>query len=88
MDVFLQLTISGLANGMVYALAAVGFVVIYKASDVINFAQGELLLFGAYLAFDGSRRIYNQEKTLIEAGMAAGPQALLDEFFARERQRA
>ena len=51
MDVFLQLTVSGLSNGMVYALAAVGFVVIYKASDVINFAQGELLLFGAYLSF-------------------------------------
>lgn len=51
MDVFLQLTLSGLSNGMVYAMAAVGLVVIYKASDVINFAQGELLLFGAYLAF-------------------------------------
>ena len=50
MDVFLQLTVSGLSNGMVYALAAVGFVVIYKPSDVIN-AQGELLLFGAYLSF-------------------------------------
>jgi branched-chain amino acid transport system permease protein len=50
-DVFLQLTVSGLANGMVYALVAVGFVVIYKASDVINFAQGDLLLLGAYLAF-------------------------------------
>jgi len=48
---FLQLTISGLSNGMVYALVALGFVIIYKASDVINFAQGELLLFGAYLAF-------------------------------------
>ncbi len=51
MDVFLQLSVSGLSNGMVYALAAVGFVVIYKASDVINFAQGELLLLGAYLTF-------------------------------------
>ena len=51
MDVFLQLTVSGLSNGMIYALAAVGFVVIYKASDVINFAQGDLLLFGTYLIF-------------------------------------
>jgi branched-chain amino acid transport system permease protein len=51
MDVFLQLTFTGLSNGMVYALVAVGFVVIYKASDVINFAQGEFLLLGAYLAF-------------------------------------
>ena len=44
MDVLLQLTIAGLSNGMVYALAAVGFVIIYKSSGVINFAQGELLL--------------------------------------------
>ena len=51
MDVFVQLSATGLSNGMVYALVAVGFVVIYKASDVINFAQGELLLFGAYLTF-------------------------------------
>jgi branched-chain amino acid transport system permease protein len=50
-DVFVQLSATGLSNGMVYALVAVGFVVIYKASDVINFAQGELLLFGAYLTF-------------------------------------
>lgn len=51
MDLFLQLTVSGLSTGMIYALVAVGFVVIYKASDVINFAQGELLLFGTYLIF-------------------------------------
>ena len=57
MDVFLQLTVSGLSNGMVYALAAVGFVVIYKSSDVINFAQGELLLFGAYLSFSAIAQI-------------------------------
>ncbi len=51
MDVLLQLTIAGLSNGMVYALAAVGFVIIYKSSGVINFAQGELLLIGSYLTF-------------------------------------
>lgn len=51
MDIFLQLTVSGLSNGMVYALAAAGFVIIYKASDVINFAQGDLLLLGTYLVF-------------------------------------
>ncbi|MXX78206.1 MAG: branched-chain amino acid ABC transporter permease, partial [Gemmatimonadales bacterium] len=51
MDQFLQLTVAGLGTGMIYALAAVGFVIIYKASDVINFAQGDLLLFGTYLIF-------------------------------------
>lgn len=51
MGLFLQLTVSGLTNGAVYALAALGFVLIYKSSDVINFAQGELLLVGAYMTY-------------------------------------
>ena len=51
MDVFWQLTTTGLANGMIYALVAIGFVIIYKASDVINFAQGPLLMAGAYLGY-------------------------------------
>jgi myo-inositol-1(or 4)-monophosphatase len=42
---------------------------------------------GAYVDFEGSPRIYNQAKTLIDAGMAAGSRVLLDEFFERERQR-
>jgi branched-chain amino acid transport system permease protein len=48
---FIQLTVYGLANGAVLALAALGFVLIYKATNVINFAQGELLLVGAYLFY-------------------------------------
>ncbi len=51
MEFFLQLTINGLAVGSIYALVALGFVVIYKASGVLNFAQGEFLLIGAYLFF-------------------------------------
>jgi branched-chain amino acid transport system permease protein len=46
---FLQLVIQGLAIGSVYSLVALGFVLIYKASSVINFAQGELLMVGAYV---------------------------------------
>src|SRR5687768_6042776 len=51
MDTFIQLTIAGLANGSILALAALGFVLIYKASGVINFAQGHFLLVGAYVAW-------------------------------------
>lgn len=47
MATFIQLLASGLALGAVYALVALGFVVIYRASQVFNFAQGELLTFGA-----------------------------------------
>lgn len=48
---FIQLTVSGIADGAILALVALGFVLIYKSSDVINFAQGELLMVGAYLTF-------------------------------------
>lgn len=51
MELFIQLTLTGLTNGAILALAAVGFVLIYKSSDVINFAQGEFLLLGAYVTF-------------------------------------
>ena len=47
---FLQLIVQGLAIGSVYGLVALGFVLIYKASSVINFAQGELLMVGAYVS--------------------------------------
>ncbi len=49
MTTFVQLVASGLALGAVYALVALGFVVIYRASEVFNFAQGELLTIGALL---------------------------------------
>lgn len=48
MTQFVQLTVYGLADGAILALAALGFVLIYKATGVINFAQGELLMIGAY----------------------------------------
>lgn len=49
---FLQLLFAGLALGSRYALVALGFVVIFKATGVINFAQGALVTLGAYLAFN------------------------------------
>jgi branched-chain amino acid transport system permease protein len=46
---FIELSISGISLGFVYALIALGFVMIFKATRVINFAHGSLLLLGAYL---------------------------------------
>jgi len=51
MEKLLQLTLTGLTNGAILALVALGFVLIYKASDVINFAQGNFLTVGAFLAY-------------------------------------
>jgi branched-chain amino acid transport system permease protein len=50
MDFFVETLVGGLLSGVLYALVAIGFVLIYKASRVFNFAQGSMLLFAA-LAF-------------------------------------
>jgi branched-chain amino acid transport system permease protein len=49
MEFFLQLLIQGLSVGFLYALAALGFVMIFKSSSVLNFAHGELLAIGAFI---------------------------------------
>jgi branched-chain amino acid transport system permease protein len=48
---FFQYVIGGLAIGSVYGLVALGFVLIFKSTDVFNFAQGDLLMVGGYLLF-------------------------------------
>ncbi len=47
---FLQVLITGLGQGCLYGLIALGFVLIYKASEIVNFAQGDLLMLGAFFA--------------------------------------
>ncbi|MHA6624200.1 branched-chain amino acid ABC transporter permease [Pseudonocardia sichuanensis] len=49
MNTFVQLMVNGLGKGAVYALLALGFVVIFKATEVINFAHGSLALIGGYV---------------------------------------
>jgi len=49
MDFFIQLMVNGISIGFLYGLSAMGFVMIYKASSVLNFAHGELLAMGAFL---------------------------------------
>src|SRR5512139_69951 len=48
MSFFLQLLVNGLCVGFLYGLSAMGFVMIFKSSSVLNFAHGELLAVGAY----------------------------------------
>ena len=47
----LQLLLSGVSHGCVYGLIALGFVLVYKATEMLNFAQGELMMIGAFVAF-------------------------------------
>ena len=45
-----QLLLAGVAQGCVYALVALGFVLVYKATETVNFAQGDLMMLGAFFA--------------------------------------
>lgn len=58
MDIFLQQVVSGLATGGIYASLALALVMIYQATDVVNFAQGEMAMFSTYIAW-----------TLLQTGM-------------------
>ena len=49
MEFFLQLLVNGISLGLLYALSALGFVMIFKSSSVLNFAHGELIAIGAFI---------------------------------------
>src|SRR5206468_2537026 len=51
MEIFLQQVVSGLATGGIYGSVALALVMIYQATDVVNFAQGEMAMFSTYLAW-------------------------------------
>lgn len=79
MDTLIQVLINGLGKGAVFALLAVGFVIIYKATETINFAHGSIAIFAGYIAF----LVKDHTNWLVGAiaGVAAG--ALLALFVER-----
>lgn len=90
MDIISQIIVSGLTIGSLYALVGLGFVVIYRATRVVNFAQGEMLMLGAILAlyFHIDLRLpYAVAFTAscIAVGLFGG---LVDRFALRPLQRA
>ena len=46
---FVQIVISGVAQGCIYGLIALGFVLIYKATETVSFVQGDLMMVGAFI---------------------------------------
>jgi branched-chain amino acid transport system permease protein len=51
MEIFVQQVVSGLATGSIYASLALALVMIYQATDVVNFAQGEMAMFATYICW-------------------------------------
>ncbi|MCC7274587.1 MAG: branched-chain amino acid ABC transporter permease [Alphaproteobacteria bacterium] len=62
MEAFLHQVLSGLATGGIYAIVALALVMIYQATHLVNFAQGEMAMFSTYLAW-----------TMIDAGVPYWP---------------
>ncbi|MFD6277543.1 branched-chain amino acid ABC transporter permease, partial [Streptomyces sp. NPDC060209] len=67
MDQFLLVLVSGLASGAVYGLMGLGLVIIYRATDVVNFALASLAAVGLYAALS----LYDRGLPLILAAVAA-----------------
>ncbi|MBW1612469.1 MAG: branched-chain amino acid ABC transporter permease [Deltaproteobacteria bacterium] len=51
MEFLIRAIIDGIVRGSIYAIVALGFVLIFKSTRILNFAQGELLVVGAFLAY-------------------------------------
>ena len=81
MSEFLQVLVSGLSKGCVFGLIALGFVLIYKATEMLNFAQGEVMMVGAFVAF----LFVNQLQLPFFAGFAFTVAAMLVFGMALER---
>lgn len=75
MDIFPQLVVNGIAVGGVYALIALGFVLIYKATSIINFATGEFMMVGAFIFY--SLMVYLELPAIASFVVAMGFAALL-----------
>jgi branched-chain amino acid transport system permease protein len=67
----LQLVIAGLKNGSIYALLALGFTIVYAATNVINFAQGEFYMLGGMLAVFAFDRLGMPLVAAVPAAVAA-----------------
>ena len=55
-DQFLQYIFSGITSGSVYALTAIGFTLVFSATQIINFAQGQMVMLGGMIGVDPLRR--------------------------------
>ena len=87
MGTFVQLVVNGLGKGAVYALLALGFVIIFKATEVVNFAHGSLVLVGGFVVYELKDTLGWVGAAAIGIGAAALAGLLIERvFMARARQ--
>jgi branched-chain amino acid transport system permease protein len=85
MTYFGELVINGLSLGCIYTLIALGFVVIFKATEVVNFAQGSMLLLGAYAVARLHSHVGFVGAVLIGMAIAAVGAVVIERLLSRAR---
>lgn len=88
MNQLVTLVVSGLSLGCIYALIALGFVIVFKATRVVNFAYGSLLLLGAYVVGRTHERFGFLTAVVLGLVVAAVGGVLVDVLFVRRARHA
>ena len=88
MNQFVTLLVGGLFLGAIYALVAVGFVTVFKATHVINFAQGSVLLLGAYVIARSHASLGFALAVVLGVLVAAAASVAIDALLIRRIRRA
>ncbi|MEK6796906.1 MAG: branched-chain amino acid ABC transporter permease [Spirochaetota bacterium] len=83
----LQYLLSGITNGSIYAIAAIGFNIVYNTTGIINFAQGEFLMLGAMIAITFSKIMPLWLAIPLSIIITAGVGALVDIVFIRRMKK-
>jgi branched-chain amino acid transport system permease protein len=87
MSHFFEYLVAGLSLGCIYALIAMGFVIVFKATNVVNFAHASVLMLGAYLVAIWHDTLGFVGAVLAAAGACALAAALIDVVFVRTLRR-
>jgi len=81
----LAIIVSGITKGMIYGLVAMGFVIIYKCSSVLNLAQGAMVLLGGYIGWTLAFQLHLPLwlVIIVSLGLAAGVGLLIERLVMR-----
>jgi branched-chain amino acid transport system permease protein len=88
MEQFLQQVVSGIASGSLFAILALAIVMIYRSTDVLNFAQGEMALFSTFIAWTFLTRMDFWPALFLSLLVAAAMGAALERFVLRHVEEA
>ena len=83
LDLALQYLVAGLTYGAIYAVVAIGFNIVYSATGIINFAQGEFVMLGGMLAVQLSRSVPLPAAVALAVAATAAVGALVEVAFIR-----